>query len=97
MPTTYSRCCSPRRNSPASSRRPRDVRGLSGRRRRRICPDDDAYKIAKVLYEEQDKLAAIAKTFGRYDKAELAREHGMPFHPGAIKYYREKGIWPAKS
>ena len=33
--------------------------------------DDDAYKIAKILYESQDKLAAIAKTFGRYNKAEL--------------------------
>jgi TRAP transporter TAXI family solute receptor len=59
--------------------------------------DDDAYKTAKVLYEAQDKLAAIAKTFGRYDKAELSRQRGVPFHPGAIKYYREKGIWPAKS
>jgi TRAP transporter TAXI family solute receptor len=56
--------------------------------------DDDAYKIAKILYEDQDKLAAIAKTWGRYDKAGLARDRGVPFHPGAIKYYREKGIWP---
>ncbi|MPZ57148.1 MAG: TAXI family TRAP transporter solute-binding subunit [Rhizobiales bacterium] len=55
--------------------------------------DDAAYKIAKVLYEHQDKLEAIAKPFGRYDKAELARSHGITFHPGAIKYYREKGIW----
>jgi TRAP-type uncharacterized transport system substrate-binding protein len=59
--------------------------------------DDDAYKIAKVLYDEQEKLAAIAKTFARYDKAKLGREHGVPFHPGAIKFYRERGTWPAKS
>jgi TRAP transporter TAXI family solute receptor len=59
--------------------------------------DDDAYKIAKVLHDEQEKLAAIAKTFARYDKAKLAREHGVPFHPGAIRFYREQGIWPAKS
>lgn len=56
--------------------------------------DDDAYKIAKILYEDQSQLAAIAKTWGNYDKAKLARERGVPFHPGAIKYYREKGIWP---
>jgi TRAP transporter TAXI family solute receptor len=60
-------------------------------------PDEDAYKIAKVLYEEQEKLAAIAKTFARYDKAKLGREHGVPFHPGATKFYREQGVWPAKS
>jgi TRAP-type uncharacterized transport system substrate-binding protein len=58
--------------------------------------DDDAYKIAKILYEDQDKLAAIAKTWGKYDKAALARDRGIPFHPGAIKYYQEKGIWPKK-
>lgn len=59
--------------------------------------DDDAYKIAKVLYESQEKLTSIAKTFGRYNKAELGADRGVPFHPGAIKYYREKGIWPGKS
>jgi TRAP-type uncharacterized transport system substrate-binding protein len=59
--------------------------------------DDAAYKIAKILYESQDKLASIAKTFSLYNKAELAADRGIPYHPGAIKYYREKGIWPAKS
>jgi TRAP transporter TAXI family solute receptor len=58
--------------------------------------DDDAYKIAKVLYESQDKLAGIAKTFAQYDKAELGADRGVPFHPGAIKYYKEKGIWKGK-
>ena len=58
--------------------------------------DDDAYKIAKILYENQDKLTSIAKTFSRYNKAELGADRGVPFHPGAIKYYREKGIWPGK-
>jgi TRAP transporter TAXI family solute receptor len=59
-------------------------------------PDDQAYKIAKLLYEKQDKLAAIAKAYARYDKNKLGREHGIPFHPGAMKFYQEKGIWPAK-
>lgn len=58
--------------------------------------DGDAYKIAKILYESQAKLTSIAKTFGRYNKAELAADRGVPYHPGAIKYYREKGIWPGK-
>jgi uncharacterized protein len=55
--------------------------------------DDDAYKIAKVLYEAQVKLAAIVKAYERYDKQELARDRQIPYHPGAIKFYREKGIW----
>jgi TRAP transporter TAXI family solute receptor len=58
--------------------------------------DDAAYKIAKLLYENQDKLTSIAKPYGRYKKEDLAREHGIPFHPGAIKFYREVGIWKGK-
>jgi TRAP transporter TAXI family solute receptor len=59
--------------------------------------DDDAYKVAKVLYDAQDKLATIAKVYARYDKNELTRDRGIPFHPGAIRFYREKGIWSPKS
>ncbi|MBM3528573.1 MAG: TAXI family TRAP transporter solute-binding subunit [Alphaproteobacteria bacterium] len=55
--------------------------------------DGDAYKLAKVLYEEQAKLAGIAKTYEQYKTAELGADRGVPFHPGAMKYYKEKGIW----
>jgi len=55
--------------------------------------DDNAYKIAKLLYEQQDKLVAISKIYGRYKKENLGRDHGIPFHPGAIKFYKEVGIW----
>jgi TRAP transporter TAXI family solute receptor len=58
--------------------------------------DDNAYKIAKLLYESQGKLAAVGKAFGLYDKSKLASNRGVPFHPGAIKYYKEKGIWAGK-
>ena len=57
--------------------------------------DDAAYKTAQVLHDHQAKLAAIARPYNRYKPADLVREHGIPFHPGAIKFYREKGIWPA--
>jgi len=56
-------------------------------------PDDTAYKVAKLLYESQDKLVAVSKIYGRYKKENLARDHGIPFHPGAIKFYKEAGIW----
>ena len=55
--------------------------------------DDTAYKVAKLLYEKQDKLFAVSKIYGRYKKENLARDHGVPFHPGAIKFYKEVGIW----
>jgi TRAP transporter TAXI family solute receptor len=59
-------------------------------------PDDAAYKIAKVLYEDKEKLASVARPWGRYKPAELTRDRGIPFHPGAIKFYKEKGMWSGK-
>jgi TRAP transporter TAXI family solute receptor len=59
--------------------------------------DEAAYKVARVLHDHQDKLAGVAKTFLEYKKEGLTRDRGLPFHPGAIKFYKEKGIWPAKS
>jgi len=56
-------------------------------------PDDTAYKVAKLLFENQDKLVAVSKIYGRYKKENLVRDHGIPFHPGAIKFYKEAGIW----
>ena len=58
--------------------------------------DATAYKIAKLLYEQQAKLVAISRIYARYKKENLARDHGIPFHPGAIKFYKEKGIWKGK-
>jgi hypothetical protein len=58
--------------------------------------DDAAYKIAKVLYEDKEKLAAVAKPWGRYKPAELTRDRGIPFHLGAIKFFKEKGLWTGK-
>jgi hypothetical protein len=55
--------------------------------------DDTAYKIAKMLYEKQKNLVGVSKIYGRYHKQDLARDHGVPFHPGAIKFYKEAGIW----
>lgn len=58
--------------------------------------DDVAAKVAQVLYEKQAQLAEIAKPFANYDPQKLGTDRGIPFHPGAVKFYKEKGIWPGK-
>lgn len=52
-----------------------------------------AYDITRTLFEQQPALAAIhpqARTLA-LDRALTGAT--VPFHPGAIRYYREKGIW----
>jgi len=59
-------------------------------------PNDTVAKVARVLYENNKELASIAKPFANYDPKELATDRGVPFHPGAIVFYKKVGIWPAK-
>jgi TRAP transporter TAXI family solute receptor len=54
--------------------------------------DEIAYKIVKTLFEKKDELVAVHKEAQNL-KLE-AQKTGSPllFHPGAAKYYKEKGI-----
>ena len=50
------------------------------------------YNILKVLLEHQPELVAVHKEASNFTLATATVGSSLPFHPGAIKYYREKGI-----
>ena len=55
-------------------------------------PDDVAYKIVKTLYDNWPELAKVKKQAieeSLPEKALLGAR--IPVHPGALKYYKEKG------
>ena len=54
--------------------------------------DDVAYRIAKAMHENKPKLVESLKAFGGFDPQAMSRTAPGTFHPGAMKYYREKGI-----
>jgi len=57
-------------------------------------PDEVIYKIVKVMHENKDELVKAHASFRDFDPKDQARPHSsVPFHPGAIKYYKEAGIW----
>jgi TRAP transporter TAXI family solute receptor len=54
--------------------------------------EDTAYKLTKALFDNQAELAS-AHAKGKELKLETATKGvSIPFHPGAVKFYKEKGI-----
>ena len=63
---------------------------------RKDLSEDLVYKIIKAVYENTEEKNAIHPLAKMYNIENAFRgTPGVPvgFHPGAIKYYKEKGIW----
>jgi TRAP transporter TAXI family solute receptor len=52
------------------------------------------YRVAKILYENRDEVARKHPAGRSIQPANVVRDTGTEFHPGAIRFYRELGIWP---
>jgi uncharacterized protein len=55
-------------------------------------PEETVYKMTKTIAESTKSLATVAKAIGTLDAKGMAEDVGVPFHPGAAKYYKEAGI-----
>ncbi len=53
--------------------------------------DDLVYGITKALATNIPALAAVVKDVKDLNLAEMAMDVGVPYHPGALKYYKEAG------
>jgi len=55
--------------------------------------DETAYNITKALLENLEELRTMNPLFKEWSLQAAVREPEIPFHPGAVKYYKEKGVW----
>jgi len=55
-------------------------------------PELLVYKITKALSENVGRLADVVKDMKGVTVKDLAYDIGVPFHPGALKYYKEAGV-----
>jgi TRAP-type uncharacterized transport system substrate-binding protein len=59
--------------------------------------EESVYKVVKALHQNKAELVATHPSFMAMDPAQLAlQQPGVTYHPGAIRYYKEVGIWPVK-
>ena len=54
--------------------------------------DDVAYGIVKSLFESQNELAAAHAKGKELNLKTASSGVSIPFHPGAVKYFKEKGL-----
>jgi uncharacterized protein len=56
-------------------------------------PNDVAYNIVKTIFDKRDDLIQVHKEAQNFDvKNQSNAAASIPFHPGAIKYFAERGI-----
>jgi TRAP transporter TAXI family solute receptor len=58
--------------------------------------EDVVYEFTKRMYENRDEIAQQHPAGKALNPKNIVRDTGTPFHAGAIKYYKEVGIWPEK-
>lgn len=60
-------------------------------------PADLVYEITKATFDHIDRLRSSYPTSAAFT-LEVAPKGGLiPYHDGAIRYYRERGVWPESS
>lgn len=58
-------------------------------------PDDLVYAVVKALHDNKAGLVSVFKPFVLFNPVLMAKVvKDVPFHPGALKYYKEIGISP---
>jgi len=57
-------------------------------------PENTAYAITKALYENCKEFELVHKLLREWNReAFISKNIVIPYHQGAVKYFKEKGIW----
>ncbi len=56
--------------------------------------EETVYQFTKLVWENREKIATRNRAAAGIKPETAARNTGVPYHPGAEKYFREIGIWP---
>ncbi|HSO08143.1 MAG TPA: TAXI family TRAP transporter solute-binding subunit [Pelomicrobium sp.] len=55
-------------------------------------PEETVYKITKALAENTENLGAVVKAVKGLTPKDMATDVGVPYHKGALKYYKEAKV-----
>jgi TRAP transporter TAXI family solute receptor len=55
-------------------------------------PEDTVYRMTAAVLAKKDDMASVYKELAKLTPQVMAQDIGVPFHAGAAKWYKEKGI-----
>ena len=58
------------------------------------APDELVYTVTRLLYESRGLVVEKHAAGRAINPTNVVRDTGTEFHPGAIRFYQEIGIWP---
>jgi hypothetical protein len=58
----------------------------------RDVPDDVVYELTKQMYDTAERIQKLHRSFDSFDPNAMATGFPGPLHPGAERFYKEKGI-----
>jgi len=58
--------------------------------------EEGVYQIVKALFEHYDDLKLVHKAARHWTVKNSLKKFHIPFHPGAVKYFKEIGAWTSK-
>jgi TRAP transporter TAXI family solute receptor len=58
--------------------------------------DDLVYSVTKIMWENRKAIAEKHPAGRAINEKNVVRNTGTEFHPGAIKFYKEAGLWPGE-
>lgn len=56
-------------------------------------PDKVVYDVTRSLFEGEKDLHAVSAVWRSFNGKRMAKDQGVPMHPAAVKFYKEKGVW----
>jgi TRAP transporter TAXI family solute receptor len=56
--------------------------------------DDLVYKILDLMDKNKDELVAVQPVLREWTPAFGYKQYGVPYHPGALKFFKEKNLTP---
>jgi TRAP transporter TAXI family solute receptor len=57
--------------------------------------DDFVYKFLDTLFTNKKDLVAVQPVLGAFSPQFAYKQYDVPYHPGAVKYYKEHNVQPA--